>query len=66
MEAQAFDGVKMKMLRHRRFWTQTELAELADLSLTTIAHLERGETPSFATWKRVAEALGVEPSELVA
>jgi len=45
-------------------FSQTDLAERADLSRTYIAQVENGYTsPSFDAVDRMAEALDVDPSE---
>jgi transcriptional regulator with XRE-family HTH domain len=46
--------------------SQAELAKLADTTQATISVLERGErTAQPRTVRRLADALGVEPKELV-
>ena len=64
MVTQAFDGCKLKLLRHKAFLTQAELAEKAGVATLTIVRLERGETPSIPTLRRIAEALDIQPAEL--
>ena len=50
-----------------RFVSQRDLAKRADVSPTTILHLETGENPNprLSTVCKIAEALGVDPNELV-
>lgn len=55
----------LKELRESLFLTQHELAEKAGVGIATIARIEKGtRRPTFRTIKRLAAALGVEPSEL--
>lgn len=60
-------GGAIRRHRHERGYTQAKLAEAAALSPNYVARLERGElTPSLAVAVRVAAALGIGPSALVA
>ncbi len=52
--------------RTRRGFLQRELAALADVDLTTVQRLERGKTARLDTIRHLAEALKVEPSDLMA
>ncbi len=58
----------LKRLRVQRGLTQEELAELAKVSLDTVARLERmapsAPLPRPGTVRKLAEALEVEPLEL--
>jgi len=57
--------IMLKELRESQFLTQHELAEKAGVGIATIARIEKGtRRPTFRTIKRLAAALGVEPSEL--
>jgi transcriptional regulator with XRE-family HTH domain len=59
-------GDRLKDLRVRRALTQEELAEKADVGTNTVARLERNETePHMSTLRKLAQALGVDPSELI-
>jgi transcriptional regulator with XRE-family HTH domain len=60
-------GEKLKEVRDRRLLSQRELAEKAGLSPTTILKLEddRVQEPHPRTIRKLAEALGVDPAELV-
>jgi transcriptional regulator with XRE-family HTH domain len=59
-------GDRLKDLRVRRALTQEELAEKADVGTNTVARLERNETePHMSTLSKLAQALGVDPSELI-
>lgn len=56
----------LKRIRESRFLTQLELAEKSGVHRVTIANLEGGqEEARFSTIKKLASALGVEPSNLV-
>jgi transcriptional regulator with XRE-family HTH domain len=60
-------GEKLKEVRDRRLLSQRELAEKAGLSPTTILKLEddRVKEPHPRTIRKLAEALEVDPAELV-
>lgn len=58
--------VRLRELRQRQFLTQQELADRAGIAKVTVARIESGVTfPSFATIRKLANALDVAPSELV-
>ncbi len=60
-------GDRLKQLRDERFLSHRELARLAGVSPTTVLSVEKNETePQRRTIRKLAAALGVEPSELVA
>jgi transcriptional regulator with XRE-family HTH domain len=67
MPAMKIDGAKLKRLRERRFLRREELAEMVDTHRDHIGRLERGEiqNPHIRTIRKLAEALGVDPAELV-
>ena len=61
------DGEKLKALRESKFLSHRELAKNAGVSPTTVLNLEAdnvGEAQR-RTVRKLAKALGVEPSELV-
>jgi transcriptional regulator with XRE-family HTH domain len=59
-------GRSVREQRVKRFMTQEQLARTADISLRQVVRIERNEVePRFATILKLAEGLGVEPSELV-
>jgi transcriptional regulator with XRE-family HTH domain len=62
-----FIGAKLRRLREEQFVSQRDLAKRAEMSPTTILHLETGENPNprLSTVRKIAEALGVDPNELV-
>lgn len=53
-------GDRLVYLRERRHMTQQELAKAADVSQSTIAHIENNKKdPSISTLKKLASALDV-------
>jgi len=52
-------------LRQRLMLTQGELGERAGVSMYTVNHAERGRNVSPRTGRALAQALGVEPEELL-
>lgn len=56
----------VRRLRHARFLTQVELAAKARVTPVTVARIESGNyVPYTRTIRQLAEALEVEPSELI-
>lgn len=51
-------------LRKRKSWTQEKLADKSGLSVRTIQRIEAGEDASLETIRSIAQALGVEISDL--
>ena len=51
--------------RVERAMTQAELAEKSGIDRTTIARLERGASAKMETIRRLADALDVEPGQLL-
>ncbi|MDP9477435.1 MAG: helix-turn-helix domain-containing protein [Actinomycetota bacterium] len=61
------DGEKLRQLREARFLSHRDLAKRASVSPTTVLNLEAGKVEAQRrTVRKLAEALGVDPSELVA
>jgi transcriptional regulator with XRE-family HTH domain len=59
-------GERLKRQRTRRALTQEQLALRAGVSTATVARIERDEIePRMTTLGKLAEALGVDPAELV-
>ncbi len=60
-------GRNLLLIRRTMMWTQGRLAEESGVSPTTVSGIESGKIsrPHFGTLRKVAEALGVEPEELV-
>jgi transcriptional regulator with XRE-family HTH domain len=60
------DGQELRRLRRRKVLSMRELEELAGISYNTVWRLETGRTGAQPrTVRKLAEALGVDPSELV-
>jgi transcriptional regulator with XRE-family HTH domain len=60
------DGKRVKGLRERRVMERRELAEKSGISYSTLAQIETDQRKARAqTVKRLADALGVRPEELV-
>ena len=60
-------GERLKFLRESRNLTQKELANLANVSQATIAHIEKNsKDPSVETLKKLAEALDTHIATLFA
>lgn len=58
--------MKLKELRERRALSQRDLAALSGVTHQTIWRLEGGQNQALPrTIRRLAEALGVEPTELM-
>jgi len=56
----------MRVIRERKALSQAELGEKAGLSRVTVARVEKGlDQPYPSTIRKLAEALGVEPDELM-
>ncbi|MBA7660694.1 hypothetical protein ES703_68699 [subsurface metagenome] len=57
---------KIKLLRNKRLWSQTELATAAGVPQPTICRLENGHVkqPKIQTLFRIARALGVSSDDL--
>ena len=59
-------GENVKAARRQRFMTQAQLAKAAALSQRTLVNIETNRVqPHFSTILKIAEVLGVNPSELV-
>jgi transcriptional regulator with XRE-family HTH domain len=66
MQAVVYIGVRLKNLRIRRALTQEELAAKANMGKNTVNRIERNLTePHMSTLRKLAQALGVEPHELL-
>jgi transcriptional regulator with XRE-family HTH domain len=66
MEVVVYVGDKIKRLRDRRAITQEQLAEEAKITVAALSRIERNHAePRPSTRMRLAEALGVDPAELI-
>ncbi len=59
-------GANLKRERERKVLTQKLLGEKAGVGYPTISRIENDRVePNFSTIRKLAEALGIDPSELV-
>jgi len=59
-------GTQLRAARERALLTQRELAGRADLQPLTISRIETDKVePRYSTIRKLAKALGVDPSELL-
>jgi HTH-type transcriptional regulator, competence development regulator len=59
-------GDKLREIRKRALLTQKQLADKSGVGITTIVRIERNQVePQARTIRKLAEALGVEPHELL-
>ena len=59
-------GKRLKRQRTLKALTQAQLAERAGVTTATVARIERDEIePRMTTLRKLADALGIEPAELV-
>ena len=57
---------RLRATRQRRFMTQAELADKAEMTESTINRLEQGvQAPRISTVRKLAKALDVKPEELI-
>lgn len=55
----------LRELRKDQFLSQEDLAKMAGTTTSTVNRLENGkQTPRFATIRRLAKALGVNPADI--
>ena len=60
------DGQKLQKLRRRRLWLIGDLADRSGVHRNTISKLEGGKGGAYPeTIRKLAEALGVDPTELI-
>jgi transcriptional regulator with XRE-family HTH domain len=57
---------RLRAVRERKALTQEELANLAGVSRQTVLKIEGGLEPRPPTIRKLAAALGVQPSDLMA
>ena len=59
-------GDRLRDLRKRALLTQEQLAERSGVAISTVIRIERNQVePQGRTIRKLAEALGVEPYELM-
>ena len=59
-------GKSVRRLRIEKFMSQADLSKVAGVSPAHLGRIERNEhDPHLSTIRKIAEALGVDPSELV-
>ena len=59
-------GASVRTARRRRFMTQAQLAKAAGISQRTLVNIETNKVePHFSTILKLADALGIDPSNLV-
>jgi transcriptional regulator with XRE-family HTH domain len=56
---------RLKAIRERKALSQEDLAKKAGINRVTLARIETGAEPYPATVRKLAEALGVDPAELM-
>lgn len=56
---------RLRAVRERRALSQRELAALSGVDQTTISHIEGGKGAWPRTARKLAQALGVDPDELM-
>ena len=60
------DGTKLRRLRRERALSQQDVERITGLAQATLSDLEQGKRGARAsTLRKLAEALGVEPKELM-
>ena len=60
------DGERLKRMRKERLLTQVELSKMTGVAQDSISALETGKREAHpGTIKKLAKALGVEPTELI-
>lgn len=65
-EASRLLGERVRAIRVRLGLSQEDVAELAEIHVTNLGKLERGQgNPNLTTLVRLAAVLGVDPGELV-
>jgi transcriptional regulator with XRE-family HTH domain len=66
MEAVVQIGDRLRQLRERRALRQEDLAALAGVGKNTVNRIEKNRTePHMTTVRKLAEALEVDPAELI-
>jgi transcriptional regulator with XRE-family HTH domain len=62
----SIEGERLRQLRVQRAISQVDLGRVTGIAQSTISNLEAGNRPArLSTIRKLAEALGVEPKELM-
>jgi len=57
---------RLREVRERKFISQDDLSQTTGIAASTISRIESGlQAPRWVTIRKLAEALGVEPDELI-
>jgi transcriptional regulator with XRE-family HTH domain len=65
-EGVVYVGTKLNQLRTQEALTQRDLSERTGLTIAAISRIEQNQVePRLSTVRRLAEALGVHPSQLM-
>lgn len=64
-EAEMYNVEKIKQLLRIKFMTQQELAEVAGVSVSTVSRLMLTGNARYGTGKKIANALNVDPKEII-
>ncbi len=65
-EGVVYIGTKLNQLRTQEALTQRDLSERTGLTIVTVSRIEQNQVePRLSTVRRLAEALGVHPSQLM-
>ncbi len=59
------DGARLRRLRRERALSQQDVERITGLAQATLSDLEGGKRGRASTLRKLAEALGVEPKELM-
>lgn len=59
------DGEKIARLRRHKILTQEEFAERAGISRRSLCSAEASNSVGLQSWRRISDALEVEPDELL-
>lgn len=57
--------LSLSQMRKRRAISATELAEKAGVAASSITRIEAGKKPRYLTIRKIAEALGVRPEDIL-
>ena len=57
--------LSLSQMRKRRALSATELADKADMAVSSITRIEAGQTPRYSTIRKISDALGVRPEDIL-